>query len=457
MNRFSRIRHHVNMKDVKKRHLEESSAKKLEEKRIKEEIVQINSEYEKRKSDWREDLNESDWTPVDSPITNSTSQTFHYSVPNFETGEPNTFTVSGLGGVESLPSSVKVDFGFGESPPNGVNPPSYNQLALAGYAKPILIKRRDPEDVNPKLDASQEFTKKIDAEVSMNARVKSDSESTKTSRTIKAAETFIRYLLNKLPEGKWNDYMGKDYVDYAIKNGTLMLNGGVSVGDTVIGSAGSMTFDNRTGKYRINFKGLGVDDNITQFTKGEYNIFAKAILNYLGKYTADLIPSGPDWTKALRLAVGAGAGKTLAFAKAFGGGKDVDAFIEFSPDELFSKNPQLAQDYLKQKFGRTGEIWSPRMMGTPKGSDPKVTHNYYALYGKLPPRSVKKGSVPMNFGDHPEYDPAVIAKLRSMRGSSKTQTKEPSKAVKRIKSMTKTRNQSLSLDEPIVRRKKKRG
>ena len=64
----------------------------------------------------------------------------------------------------------------------------------------------------------------------------------------------------------------------------------------------------------------------------------------------------------------------------------------------------------------------------------------------------------MNFGDHPEYDPAVIAKLRSMRGSSKTQTKEPSKSksVNRIKSMTKTRNQSLSLDEPIVRRKKKK-
>ena len=32
-----------------------------------------------------------------------------------------------------------------------------------------------------------------------------------------------------------------------------------------------------------------------------------------------------------------------------------------------------------------------------------------------------------------------------------------SKTVKKIKSMTKARNQSLSLDEPIVRRKKKRG
>ena len=176
MNRFSRIRHHVDMKDVKKRHLEESAARKLEEKRIKEEIEQINSEYEKQKSDWREelDLKESDWTPVDSPITNSTSQTFHYSIPNLETGEPNTFTVSGLGGVESLPSSVEVDFGFNENPPGGVNPPSYDQLALAGYAKPILMKRRDAEDVNPRLDASQEFAQRVGADVMMNARVFSD-------------------------------------------------------------------------------------------------------------------------------------------------------------------------------------------------------------------------------------------------------------------------------------------
>ena len=171
MNRFNRIRHHVDMKDVKKRHLEESAARKLEEKRIKEEIEQINSEYEKRKSDWRDDLKESDWTPVDSPITNSTSQRFNYSVGNLETGEPNTFTVSGLGGVESLPSSVEVDFGFGENPPGGVNPPSYNQLALAGYAKPILMKRRDTEDVNPRLDASQEFAQNVGADVMMNARV----------------------------------------------------------------------------------------------------------------------------------------------------------------------------------------------------------------------------------------------------------------------------------------------
>ena len=56
MNRFSRIRHHVDMKDVKKRHLEETAARKLEEKRLKEEAEQIRAEYEKWKVDWRDDL-----------------------------------------------------------------------------------------------------------------------------------------------------------------------------------------------------------------------------------------------------------------------------------------------------------------------------------------------------------------------------------------------------------------
>ena len=56
MNRFSRIRHHVDMKDVKRRHLEETAARKLEEKRLKEEAEQIRAEYEKWKVDWRDDL-----------------------------------------------------------------------------------------------------------------------------------------------------------------------------------------------------------------------------------------------------------------------------------------------------------------------------------------------------------------------------------------------------------------
>ena len=80
------------------------------------------------------------------------------------------------------------------------------------------------EDTNSKLDASQEFAKKVGADVMMNARVERRGTakiSDKQKRINKAAETFIRYLTNQLPEGKWNDYMGKDYVKYAFRNGYL--------------------------------------------------------------------------------------------------------------------------------------------------------------------------------------------------------------------------------------------
>ena len=456
MNRFSRIRHHVDIKDVKKRHLEETSAKKLEEKRLKEEVEQIKAEYEKKKSDWREelDLNESDWTPVTGSIANSTSQTFTYSQPNFQTGEPNTFTVSGLGGVESLPSSVKVDFGFGES--DNVSPPTYDQLALAGYAKPILMKRRDTEDVNPRLDASQEFAQKVNADVMMNARVSSDPNI--ISRTNTARKVFIDYLTGKMRAGRWNEYLGKNYINYALKNATLNPDGSVTVGDNVIGGARNIEYDKASGTYKINFMGMGFQTNESEFAKNsEYNKFWKSVFNAMGKFSADAqpqfhvpIPILNGWIKLLNIGAGGIFGKVIEYYKGKGTANDVDAFIEFSPEELFRKNPKLAQDYIQQQFGRTGEVWSPRMMGTLKGSDPNVTHNYYALYGKLPPRSVVKGSVPYNFGDHPEYDPAVIAQIKSMRGSLKL------KSVKTVKKMTKTKSIGFDRDEPIVRRKKRR-
>ena len=56
MNKFSRIRHHVDMKDVKKRHLEESVAKKIREKQIEEEKRIQKEIYDAWKSDWRQDI-----------------------------------------------------------------------------------------------------------------------------------------------------------------------------------------------------------------------------------------------------------------------------------------------------------------------------------------------------------------------------------------------------------------
>ena len=177
------------MKDVKKRHLKERAAKKIEEEKNKKEAKAIQEIAEKQKSNWREELiNEGEWQPVASTgPTNATAQTYGYfdsgfPVTNSETGQQATVKVSGLGGVEATPSTTTIDLGFGET--MNVDAPNYNQLALAGYAKPILMRRQEAGDTNKKLDASQEFAKKVGADVMMNARV----DSKKTDDDLKAKQ-----------------------------------------------------------------------------------------------------------------------------------------------------------------------------------------------------------------------------------------------------------------------------
>ena len=141
-----------------------------EEKKRQEKI----EESRRYKSDWREETQfQENWiTVAGSEPTNSTSQTFQYTGGNnLETGQPNTVTFSGLGGVESIPSTVTVDFGFGET--EVVDGPTFSQFAMQGYAKPLgnITRRSEYEDVNPRLDASQEFAQTVGADYMMNARV----------------------------------------------------------------------------------------------------------------------------------------------------------------------------------------------------------------------------------------------------------------------------------------------
>ena len=177
MNRISR---HISVKDLRKTRQrqigeqKECTAKKLKEwQEAETERKQIEEAAKPYKSNWREEINlqESDWSPIaGSGPTNSASQSFSYSTPNIETGQPNTVTVSGLGGFESVPSTVTVDLGFGET--ENVSGPNYSQLGMQGYAPLLQMqKRRDYEDVNPRLDASQEFARAVGADYMMNARV----------------------------------------------------------------------------------------------------------------------------------------------------------------------------------------------------------------------------------------------------------------------------------------------
>ena len=162
MGNFARVLHHLDMKDVKKRHLREHAARRIKEEQDKKEKKVIQEIAKKYKSDWRKDLEE-DFTNITTG--NKVGQTFRHD----PTGA--TFTSSGgLGGVESTPKTVTLDLGLDGK--FTVDAPTYDQLALAGYAKPIVMQNKKLEDTNPKLDASQEFAKKVGADYMMNARVK---------------------------------------------------------------------------------------------------------------------------------------------------------------------------------------------------------------------------------------------------------------------------------------------
>jgi len=153
MNLYTRTLKHIDMNRVKELHEEKIKQKEINEKIDEEVIAYDGPEF----CNWREetDLKESEWTPSSgSGPTNSSSQQFTYAFPNFLTGQPNTVTVSGLGGIEGLPSSVTVN--DGEVGPQDVPPPTYNQLAMQGYAPPLgkgVMKRNDDaEDLRKKQD-----------------------------------------------------------------------------------------------------------------------------------------------------------------------------------------------------------------------------------------------------------------------------------------------------------------
>ena len=169
---MSRILRHVGNKDFKRtrqRQVDEQrniAAKKLKELQEAEEERKIIEEISRPyKSNWRGEtqLQENDWTPVAGSIANSTGTTFEYP-------GGSRVTVSGLGGVETTPSTVTVNQSGDVFDVPG---PNYSQLGLQGYAPPLgnVNRRRDYEDVNPRLDASQEFARNVNSDVFMNARV----------------------------------------------------------------------------------------------------------------------------------------------------------------------------------------------------------------------------------------------------------------------------------------------
>jgi len=208
MNTYSRALRYIDMKDVKQKHQQKIIEQKIQEEKYLEEKKKKNIEEAAAKpfkSNWRSTLTENEWIAISgSGPTNSTSQTFGYYVggelqTNFETGEPITYTVSGLGGIESVPTTTTIDYGFGDV--STVDAPTYNQLAMQGYAKPLgfnVNRRTDFQDVNPYLDASQEFAQKVGADYMMNARVQQTIRQEVETDITKIAAKFDSSLIENM-------------------------------------------------------------------------------------------------------------------------------------------------------------------------------------------------------------------------------------------------------------------
>ena len=126
-------------------------------------------------------LQESDWSPVAGSIANTSSQTFEYP-------GGSRVTVSGLGGVEAVPSEVTVTQA-GDT--GNVPGPSYSQLGLQGYAPKI----------NPKY---AEAKKKYDEEYAAWEKAR-DENFEKIRGTLKSFGTSFEELR---ASGKWVKKMG---------------------------------------------------------------------------------------------------------------------------------------------------------------------------------------------------------------------------------------------------------
>ena len=124
---------------------------------VKEERVPYNGTRDLN-GGWRKKiLSESDWTPIAGSIANSTAQTFVHT-----TGA--TTTISGLGGVETTPSTVTID-AFGDR--FDVPGPEYGQYGLQGYAPPLgkKVMRRDAEQNKERKAEIDERIKELQSKV----------------------------------------------------------------------------------------------------------------------------------------------------------------------------------------------------------------------------------------------------------------------------------------------------
>ena len=409
-------------------------------------------------------LKESDFTNI--TVGNKIGQTFQHA-----TGA--TITIDNtMSDPSDLPSQVTISLPFGDGDIT-VDAPTTNEYGIAGITSSLgnagggggvqtRQSTKTADEINQQLDASKKASGAETAKVgqtqdpqkfevegtvenvakTLGDRIKNILRGktfdnlfplgSKGRRFAAEVKTFLGYLtgINKQPIT--NDSISKSHLQSLFRDAKLTADnsGRVQMSDFIVGSGQKLVF---TPNNPYDF-GSSLDVSL-QFTY-DFNDNATELLKrdvgWWDRFTVDLVGAKHGYdSNALY-------GTMIDLAKASGRGQAVAGKFNISMNELFKLNPDLIKAHMEyNSVGKYfAEPWTVDMMrqsmatGKPVGQIPSIkagVHAYYALTGQLPPQSVAIGSplynepnfAKFNFGDHPEYDPEVIANIDKLRKIAK--------------------------------------
>ena len=334
--------------------VQKSLDKRAKDRKIKNLTVNTTNE----KVDWRETLQKRNVGESKKNFKNLRKDLQEQLYTNVTTGmkvgqtlrhipSGQTFTTGGaLGGTETLPSTFSI-FGDPTPAPDVTDVSSY---PLQGYAKPMNMMRRknreNLEDINARLDASQEFAQNVNSDVMMNARVsdidknyvppevekfadkdtlekvsngsttdksllqKTISISNKSSVVNKVTDSvlkgplskykapvklFLGYLTGTIPENEAHTVLTKNDVKQAWSDlyidpssNALSVDGAMQ---NVIGGESlsqlSLSADGKKAKLKFGFQPHTNEKEFAQHPD-KYKGYQKLAMNLLGPYAADL-------------------------------------------------------------------------------------------------------------------------------------------------------------------------
>ena len=248
-----------------------------------------------------------------------------------------------------------------------------------------------------------------------------------------AARLYKDYLGNKTDSGfvANNQYLGKEYINNTFLPNARFYNDSTHVGDNVVGNGQASTYNANTGRIKttatFDFK-TNAQEMEDQILSPRQKLFVKSlpalgIYKNVGlDYTLDSVPALTG--TGFDTAAGAVFSAITSVAKQSGRGKTVPIEVEYTPRELYNKNPagytQLVDqgvipDVMRVKYGHLYDTPYFKFKRTSKKS--KVNESYSKSKSRLMkpkrffnPKDIKPEFPPEppeeidpNTGMHPRY------------------------------------------------------